>query len=258
MLRVPSTVAWLAVAATLASASAAHAQFNNQYNAQAMAKARLMQLPVVDLKGTVDQVGADGLTMKCEGQSFVLAMDPAHSRVICNGTAERSYLKPGVMVKFEGEFDRKMQLKGGPLEALSVVSPSDTAQPGIHSDSATDENGDEEKRPVKRGANESCVVIGTIKLFKDDQLQVVADGKPIKTQLAEDAEIKVEVDDFTLASAGDEIVVRGRTIQPPQGPQAGQVFGEEVTITLSQPLETKTVSKKKKSSKSSKTAKRAS
>ena len=88
MLRVPSTVAWLAVAATLASASAAHAQFNNQYNAQAMAKARLMQLPVVDLKGTVDQVGADGLTMKCEGQSFVLAMDPAHLRVICNGTAD--------------------------------------------------------------------------------------------------------------------------------------------------------------------------
>jgi hypothetical protein len=95
-------------------------------------------------------------------------------------------------------------------------------------------------------------------LIKDDQLQVVADGKPIKTQLAEDVAIKVEVDDFTLASAGDEIVVRGRTIQPPQGPQAGQVFGEEVTITLSQPLETKTVSKKKKSSKSSKSAKRAS
>ena len=46
----------------------------------------------------------------------MLAVDPAHTRVLCNGTAERSYLKPGVLVKFEGEFDRKMQPKGGPLD----------------------------------------------------------------------------------------------------------------------------------------------
>lgn len=241
------------------SSGEARAQYNN---AQLNRKAQLLQLPVVDLKGTVEQVGADGMTIKCEGQSFLLAVDPSHTKMVCSGTAERSYLKPGVMVRFEGEFDRRMQLKGGPLEEVCVVTPSETSQPGIHTDSegGSGGEGDEyERRPKQRGASENCVVIGVIKLIKDGQLQVVADGKPVKVPLADDAEIKVEVDDYSLAAAGDEIVVRGRTVQPPQGQQAGQVFGEDVAITLSQPLEstTKAPARKKKSGKGARPVKRA-
>jgi hypothetical protein len=258
MVRTPCMVTGAIVVLALAPWGAARAQ---QYNdAQANRKAQLLQLPIIDLKGTVEQVGADGLTIKCEGQSFLLAVDPSHTKVVCSGTAERSYLKPGVMVRFEGEFDRRMQLKGGPLEEIFVVTPSETSQPGIHTDTGGGEEGDEyEKRPKQRSGNENCVVIGTIKLLKDELLQVVADGKPVKVQLADDAEIKVEVDDFSLATAGDEVVVRGRTVQPPQGQQPGQVYGEDVAITLSQPLEStsKAPAKKKKTSRGAKPVKRA-
>jgi hypothetical protein len=274
MTRMNGPTAGLAAAAALAFlAGTVHAQYNNSGNNNnpnfLVRKAQLMQLPVVDLKGTVEQVGADGLAIKCEGQAFNLSVDSNLTHVQCNGTADRSYLKPGVLVRFEGEFDKRMQPKSGPLEVLYVVTQSETSQPGIHSDSdvaaaaaAAGENGENSEeggqRPAKRAAVENCVVIGTIKLLKDDQLQVVADGKPVKVQLAKEAEIKVEVDDYTLAAAGDEIVVRGRTVQPPSGQQPGHVFGEDVTITLAQPLEStsKAPAKKKKSSKTTKSAKR--
>jgi len=215
---------------------------------------RLLQLPIVDLKGTVEEVKADMIGLKCEGQSFILAIAPNHTRVQCNGTAERAYLRPGVLVRFAGDFDKKMQSKG-PIEELYVVTPSESAQPGIHTDEPAE---GEQPRAKQRGGDESCVVVGTIKLIKDDQLQVVADGKNIKIQLAKDAEIKVEVDDYSLAMAGDEITVRGRTVQPAQDKQPGHVYGEDVTITLAQPLEasTKAPAKKKKTAKPVKRASR--
>ncbi|HEY1601396.1 MAG TPA: hypothetical protein VGG64_17475 [Pirellulales bacterium] len=237
----------------------AWAQYGNNprqaQQVQQTLQARYQQLPIVDLKGKVEKVDAEGLDIKCDGRSYLLQIAQDYTRVVCNGTAERDYLKPGVMVRFEGDFDRKMQTKT-PIEELYVVTPSETAQPGIHSDEPGEED---QPRAKQKGAIETLVVVGTIKLFKDNQLQVVADGKSIKVELAEDAEIKVEVDDYTLAVAGDEITVRGRTAQPPQGQQAGHVYGEEVTITLSEPLEAsaKAPAKKKKASKA-KTVKRAS
>ena len=147
-----------------------------------------------------------------------------------------------------------MQAKA-PIDELYVVTPSETALPGIHADGEGDA---EQPRAKQKGANETLVIVGTIKLIKENQLQIVADGKAIKVELAKDAEIKVEVDDYTLAVAGDEITVRGRTVQPPQGQEAGQVFGEEVTITLADPLAatSKAPAKKKKTAKAAKQVKR--
>ena len=212
---------------------------------------RLQSLPVVDLKGTITDVKPEGVGMKCEGMSYQLAIAPNHTKVQCSGTAERSYLRPGVLVRFEGEFDKKMQPKG-PIEELCVVTASETSQPGIHADEPAE--GEPPRGKQQRGGTETMVVIGTIKLLKDDQLQVIADGKNVKVQLVEDVPIKVEVDDVSWATPGDEITVRGRSVQPAQEKQAGQVYGEDVRITLTQPLEStsKAPAKKKKTSKAAK------
>ena len=218
-----------------------------QYDIPQQPQVQLQQLPIIDLKGTIEEVGADLLSIKCEGQAFLLKIAPNYTRVQVSGTADKAYLKPGVLVRFEGEFDKKGQAKA-PLEELCVVTPSETNQPGIHADAPLEGEG---PRAAKRGGSEIYLVVGTIKLIKDNQLQVVADGKPIKVQLAKEIEVKVEIDDHTLAEAGDEITVRGRTVQPPQGQQPGQVYGEDVTITLAQPLEatSKAPAKKKKTAK---------
>lgn len=242
----------LALAGVLAfMVSTAHAQYDDD-QPQPTPQQRLLQLPIIDLKGKIQEVAANTMSINCEGQAFVLAVDPNYTRVVVNGEADRAYLKPGVMVRFEGEFDRKMQAKGS-IGEICVVTPSETSQPGIHADSAGEE--EEQPRAKSKTGAEFLMIIGTIKLIKDDQLQVVADGKPIKVQLDKEAEVKVEVDDYTLAEPGDEIVVRGRTVQPPQGQQAGQVFGEDVQITLANPLEAATKTIKKKKPSKSKTAK---
>lgn len=242
------TARLLAAATALAvtCSGAARAQYNNPQQQQLLQQQRqqYQQLPMADLKGTVEKVSADGVSIKCEGQAFFIKVEPNHTRVQCTGTAERGYLQSGLLVRFEGEFDRKMQAKA-PIEEVSIVSPSETAQPGIHSDTLEE---DESGRTRQRAATESYVVIGMIKLIKDNQMNVVADEKSIKVQLAKDAEVAVDVDDYSLAEAGDEITVKGRMLQPPQGPQAGQIIGEDVSIALANPVQstTKAPAKKKK------------
>jgi hypothetical protein len=233
---------------------AARAQYANRV-AQArfqQMRAQIMQMQVVDVKGTVDEVDDGALKVKCEDQQYVVTLLPTFSHVQCSGTADRSFLKPGVLVKFEGEFDKKGQAKE-PIEQLAIVTESETSQPGIHSDAPVDE--EEQPRANRKGQTETYVVVGTIKMIKDTQMQVVTEEeKPIRLQLAKDAEIKVEVDDYSLASSGDEITIKGRQAVAPLGQQPGQIYAEEVTITLAKPLESdsKAPAKKKKSSKSTK------
>jgi hypothetical protein len=243
----------IVVACLVPVVPAARAQYGNRQAQQLQQiQAQLLQMPLVDVKGTVDEVENGVLKVKCEDQQYIVKIVPNFSHVQCNGTADRSFLRPGVLVKFEGEFDKKGQAKT-PVEELTIVSESETSQPGIHGDAPADEV--EEQRGNRKGQSETYVVVGTIKMIKDTQMQVVAEEeKPIRVQLAKDAEIKVEVDDYTLASIGDEIAVKGRQAVAPLGQQPGQIYAEDVTITLAKPLESdsKAPVKKKKSSKSTK------
>ena len=85
-------VAWLAL-----GGSAAWAQYNNNNNAnpRQQLQARLQQLPVVDLKGTIEKVDSDLINIKCEGQAFLLKVAQDYTRVQCNGTAEQRLSQTG-------------------------------------------------------------------------------------------------------------------------------------------------------------------
>ena len=241
---------WAFVAAALGtglSAAVAVAQYNVP---QIPVGIQWQQLQQVDLKGTVDRVQPQVINLKCNGKAFVLHVDANYTRVLCTGSADRGYLKPGVMVRFEAELDKKWQAKE-PLEEIFVVTASDTAQPGIHWDEPAGD--DEQPRAKKRAAHETYAVVGTIKAFKDGQLQIVADGKSVKAAVAKDAKIKVEIDDYTLAAPEDEITVKGRQAQAPTDQLPGQLYGEEVSIELAKPLaSTSKVAKSKKPAKAAK------
>lgn len=234
------------------SASATRAQYDDQPPPEPIT-VKLMRLPEIELKGTVDKVQPELIGFKCEGNPYVMRVDATLSRVQCTGTADQGYLKPGVMVRFETELDKKWQAKA-PLEELTVVTPSDTAMPGIHTDAPA---GDGQGRG-KRQTNDLYVVVGTIKAYKDNQLIISADGKTVKADVMKDAKVGVEVDDYTLAAAGDEITAKVRQMQPPAGQVPGQVFAEVVTITLSKPLSSnsKVSTKAKKPAKATKRAAR--
>jgi hypothetical protein len=180
------------------------------------------------------------INLKCDGKDIYLQVDPRKTKIECNGKAKASYLQPGLLVRFRGDFDKKGIAKEDITE-LAIVSPSETNEPGVAADEI---GGDDEKRKPKKDGG-SRLVVGTIKQFKEGQLIVQADGRAIRATLAKDAEIRVELDDFTLAEAGDKIQFQGRMPgqQPAEGPS--QAIADEITITFTEPFEGNTKVKPK-------------
>ncbi|MBI2823834.1 MAG: hypothetical protein HYX69_03980 [Planctomycetia bacterium] len=237
---------------TLAAAAAlAAALLPNHVSAQyGGGQDETVVLTPVDLKGTVANVGQGIIALTCDRQPFVVKIDPRHTAVQCTGKAEQSCLQPGVLVRFSAQLDRKGALAQPEISELCIVTPSPTAEPGIHADTEPGVEGEEQ--PAKRKAKDEpglYTVVGTIKQVKDNELQVVVErSKPMKVLLPEGAEIKIEVDDYSLARTGDEVTVKGQMARPPFGQQPGQVLGQEIAITLAKPL-TAPVSAKKKPAK---------
>ncbi len=231
--------ALVAIVGCTSAASRGFAQYDEQPR---------VRLTPVDLKGKVEEVGNGFLKVQCSDKLIYVKVDPQRTKVQCTGTADRKFIKPGLLVRFTAEIDKRGTVQDD-IESLAIVTPSETAQPGIHSDIPT--FGEEEpqgrrKPKAEQPKNEpgSFVVVGTVKLFKDDQLQVVAGGKQIKAQLTADAEIKVDVDDYTFAQAGDEIAFRGLMAPMGMNDEFGQAIGTDLVITFAKPLEP-TAGKKK-------------
>jgi hypothetical protein len=74
-------------------------------------------------------------------------------------------------------------------------------------------------------------VAGQVKSFKDGRLAVLADKRQVRAIVADDAVLKFEGADYSLARQGDEIDVQGRLYGQ------GQVLGETVKLMLAQPIE---------------------
>jgi|GEM_PF-5974300 len=201
------------------------------------AAVQAQELRPVDMKGTIEGLNQGILSLKCEDKPVYLKIDPRTTRVECNGTAEVSYLRPGVMIRFRGEFDKRGTAKED-IDKLSIITTSDVLQPGVTSDEigGDDEKPRKKQKPKEDEEGASMQVIGQIKQIKDGLMQVQAGSRTVRAKIAEDAKIDVDVDDYTMAEAGDEIQFKGRMV-PPQGPDMpSQVFGDEVTITFAKPL----------------------
>jgi hypothetical protein len=197
------------------------------------ASAQAPQLRPVDLKGTVEATAQGVIHIQCDGQEIYLKIDPRTTKIECKGTAEASYLEPGLLVRFRGDFDKKGIAKED-IKELSIVSPSEKNEPGVTSDDIADE--DDKRKSKKDGG--VMLIVGTIKQFKDGQLVVQAGGRAVRAKLAKDADLTVDVDDYTMAEAGDKIQFKGRMPQPTLQPMntPSQAIADEITITFAEPL----------------------
>lgn len=230
---------------TFAAAAILLAAYASQTGAQ-------QQLRAVEMKGTIEASSPGVISVKCDGQEIYLKIDPRNTKVECSGTAEASYLQPGLLVRFRAELDKKGVAQDDVSE-LSIVSPSEKNDPGITSDDISD---DKEKRKSKKDGGGGSLVVGTIKQFKDGTLVVQAGGRAVRATLADKPDISVELDDYTMAEAGDKIQFKGR--MPDQQLQQGpaQALADEITITFTEPFAGDKKSKPKgKSGKSSKGSK---
>lgn len=180
---------------------------------------RYQTLPVVNLKGKVVQVGAGLIQVEDEnGNPNVVQVDPMRTRVVVSGTAKPSVLRPGMLVQFTTELDNRQLNAKEPVSDLQIFSAGAGYALGVTSDDPEGKGG-----PYR--------VAGQVKTFKEGRLAVQAEKRQVRAVVADDATIKFEGADYSLARAGDEIDVQGRLFGQ------GQVFGETVKVTLAQPIE---------------------
>lgn len=207
-------------------------------NIQAKGKIRAIQ-------GEVIQVANDETR-----QQWLVKMprDPAGVRV--TGKARPTYLQPGMMVRFSGQFDSKGKPQA-PIDRLEVFTPKlvdgallpDPLQFGVFPEAVFGELVQDAPPAGQPAAGQpaaaqpkseiaSFVVSGQLRGFRKGELLVAAGTTLVRTPLAENAEISVEVPDYRWIRPGDEVEVHGWSYPHLKT----HVVATRVTIRASQPL----------------------
>ncbi len=205
-----STRLFLGMAVLLAvifNASLVHAQ---------RGKKKQGELPPVNPRGKI--VGVQrGLIKIVDGddQTFLVKLDANKTQVHVSGTALPSVLRSGMFVRFSGQLTRGRATE--PVEKLQIFEPTEESELGVFSDDPTDPNAE-------------TVVAGALRGFRKGRLTIAAGRQKVQANLAETVEVTLEVSDYSIAQAGDEVEVLGILFAP------GKIFASQVDITLVEPL----------------------
>jgi hypothetical protein len=168
---------------------------------------------------TIVAVGSLGLEVTdANGNNWKLAQEK-NCLVEVTGTADPSFLKPDMLVKFSAQFDKKGKATA-PLNELEIISPQ-----AAMSSMKAEING-------KKGAADAVdgPVIGHLKSIKNNELTVQNTNGVFTAELGSNPSIKVNVSDFRWAQPGDKVDAKGYYTQQ------GLAYADEIKITLSNPL----------------------
>jgi len=188
-----------------------------------------------DDTGTVEGVVGNAVQMmSSKSEPWAVQVLPGQSKVTIEGTAEPSFLRGGVNIRFDGEVDAKGALQGEIAE-LEVYTPQGKTDAGLFPQGA-----DEQAKPIAKLVAGSYTIKGRITSLKENQIMVVAAGKKISGTLAATPAIKVSSSDLGYAQKGDVIKVKGWYTEgskyDPMKNRPGAVLAQEVTVTMSEPL----------------------
>lgn len=188
-----------------------------------------------DVKGTFESIEYGKLKLKTnEGTPCYVVVQAPMTQVAITGTAMPDYLKPGQLVTFYADVDKK-GAAAEPLKELTITVASDTTKQGMFLENRDDKD------------STKFFVCATVRTFKDGKLTVSAGGKPVQATVADDAKIKYEGTDVGVIKAGDKVSLSGKQVQAYNG--AGNVvpqvmYGEKVEIALGEPLSAASSKKK--------------
>jgi hypothetical protein len=220
-----ASLAVLVGMAILAMTSAARAQFEVPLNS----------LEYNDDTGQLEGVQGDIIKIRDSKNDAWLITTIAATKVSVTGEAEPECLRPGLFVQFKGEIDKKGTLQS-PIEEIEIISVESKSSLGLFAPG----EGDAPARPVRTATAGEFLIKGKLLSSKDGQLMVLAGSRKINGATGDKLAVKLNVDDPSLAQAGDTVKVKawyydkGRPVAAINRP--GQALAEEITITLSKPL----------------------
>ncbi len=153
------------------------------------------------------------------------------SRLHVEGTAELSYLRPGLMIRFNGEFDKKNVL-AEEVKEIEVFTPQGKNAIGFFADSSAD-------KPVRNPSSGTGYEIrGKLSSLKDNDIVVAVGSKKVSGKLSDDVVIKINVEDPKDIASGDSAKLTATYLdaQKPTANAPGMATADDVVVTLQRPL----------------------
>lgn len=167
---------------------------------------------------TITGVGTAGMeVVDASGNKWRVVPEKKNCKIEVTGTADPSFLKPDLLVRFNAQFDKKGNA-AAPVDSIDIISP----QAAMSATSI--------KTEFQAGQAQNGIIIGHIKSIKNNHLSVTNTNGTFSFDLAPNATVKVDVAEPALAQPGDKVDVRGYYSQP------GMAVAQEMHITLSNVL----------------------
>ncbi len=189
-----------------------------------------------DDSGTIVEIQNDVISIRDSKNEtwFLKLVDD--TKITITGTAELDYLRPGVLVQFLAEFDKRNTVISS-VKEVQVISSQGKPALGLFSA----EEGEPTDRPLRNPGAGTYLVKGKIISVKDGNLLVTAgSARKISAKTADDLTVLILLDDLSLAQSGDTVKVKAwyYEIQRPNQllNQPGRALAEELEIELAKPL----------------------
>jgi len=182
-----------------------------------------------------------------EGDQWLVKVDARPQDIKFVASAKQEWLRPGMIVRFKNTFDRK----GKPLasvQQLEVISIRSDTKLGLIPESkfggpAKALFSNQEPEPKKQTPAKTAVftVAGKLQAIKDGKIVVVAGQRAVRSELAENAKISVDLANYSLAGEGDSVEITGWYYEG----QENRVYARQLTISSKRQLGDEDESKKK-------------
>lgn len=189
----------------------------------------------VEGKGEITGMQGGLLQIKDEQNNVVVLQVKAKPQnITVTGTADKSVLAPGTLVRFSAELNTDGE-GTKPVESLTVFTLRPPLALGIAPESNLNRGafqfGEVADKDAPPPETTSYLVSGKIMKRSDDTMSV-SDGKTsVQVELSEAPEIKVDLmGDYRMVRAGDVVEFKGELFQP------GKVVANEVKITGATPF----------------------
>lgn len=203
------------------------------------------QLETLHTTATVKTVAPRVLqVVATDGKEWLVSVPTEYDNIVFQATATPDWLRPGMVVRFNAMVSmekrkREITLKE-PISELTVITVNPNIGVGIFPENQVDQRNDlfggkpdtKKKRAGSEPVEMPCLIIGQLSEAKDGKLRVAAGRFPVRGELAEKAEISVELHDVSWVRPEDtaEITARFYPARP------GQAEGTQMTITTTKPL----------------------
>jgi hypothetical protein len=177
------------------------------------------------------QVVSDG------GEPWLIKVEARPDAVIYQASADAGWLQPGMYVQFEGTFNKHGK-STAPISQLTVFTPNESTPIGAFPDRAEAAGGelfaDTRPEPPKARPKQpetlSLKVAGRVAGVEQRKIRVAAGDAVVEAELAEKADIAVDLNNIVLARPGDKVSVNGWYVQKGQG------WANRLLVRAAQPL----------------------